>query len=357
MPEPPVVTVLMATFNDAAFLPEAARSILAQTFAEFEFLIIDDASTDETSRYLGNVQDPRVRVIRNDSNQGLTRSLKRGIELARGSFIARLDADDVALPGRLEQQIHFMEKHPEVAILGGACLLVDEAGKPFAIQRQPENDLTIRWTSLLTNPFVHSTVMLRRHALREHGLNYNEAFDTSQDYDLWTRLLRHGKGANLSTPLIRYRVRPGITRKRRERQIEHAKFIAARTIRDELPGSGLQPEQVSGLLDWLFPESWSQKKARPRVISLVKLQCQLHSEFAAKYASHPDLPVLRRRHFAQMIRVLRNAGLSPDWGKAWIFVLRKEPLAPVWAALDLLRSLGGRISFLRSRQTLKTGCS
>ena len=100
MPEPPLVTVLMATFNDAAFLPDAVRSVLTQTFTEFEFLIIDDGSTDGTSRYLLGLTDPRVRVARNESNLGLTRSLKRGIELARGRFIARLDADDIALPSQ-----------------------------------------------------------------------------------------------------------------------------------------------------------------------------------------------------------------------------------------------------------------
>src|SRR2546430_14676525 len=87
MPEPPVVTVLMATFNDAAFLPDAVRSVLTQTFTEFEFLIIDDGSTDGTSSYLRGLTDPRVRVVRNESNLGLTRSLKRGIELARGGLL------------------------------------------------------------------------------------------------------------------------------------------------------------------------------------------------------------------------------------------------------------------------------
>src|SRR6266536_2021133 len=108
----------MSTFNDAAFLPEAVASVLTQGFADFEFMIIDDGSTDSTSEYLGRLADARVRVVRNDSNQGLTRSLKRGVELARGRYLARLDADDAALPGRLEEQVNFMELNPDVAILG-----------------------------------------------------------------------------------------------------------------------------------------------------------------------------------------------------------------------------------------------
>jgi len=336
-----------------AFLPEAVRSVLAQTFASFELLIIDDGSTDGTQDCLNDFADARIRVVRNDSNEGLTRSLRRGVSLARGKYIARLDADDVALPGRLEQQVRFLDDHDDVIIVGGGCVLMDEAGKPFAIQRQPENDLTIRWVSLLINPFVHSTVMVRQRTLCEHGLNYDEAFDTAQDYDLWTRLIQHGKGANLPTPLIRYRVRSGITRQKRERQIEHAKFIAARTIRAALPRSRLQPAQVSDLLSGLFPESCSQRNNQAHVSDLVRLQCQLYSEFAAKHASHPDLPSLRRKHFSQLTRFLGRAGLAPDWSKAWILLLRTEPLAPVWAGLDSLRSLYMNVlecgSFVRCR--------
>src|SRR6266496_763095 len=227
MSQTPLVTVLMSVYNDAVFLPEAVQSILGQTFTDFEFLIVDDGSTDGTRKYLSSLTDPRVRTVRNHSNVGLTRSLKRGVELARGKYIARLDADDAALPGRLAQQVGFMEERKDVAILGGDCLAVDEAGRFLVERRQPPSDLAIRWTSLLVNPFVHSTVMLRRQVLQDHGLNYDEVFDTTQDYDLWTRLLRHAKGANLPRALIRYRVRPGVTCQKRQRQLEHALSIAA----------------------------------------------------------------------------------------------------------------------------------
>ena len=233
MPEPPLVTVLMSAFNDAAHLSEAVQSILDQTFADFEFLIIDDGSTDETQDLLRSISDSRVRIVRNEKNLGLTRSLKRGVELARGCYIARIDADDTAFPWRLERQVCFMEEQPGVAILGSGCVLMDETGKSFAFQRQPESDLAIRWTSLSANPFVHSTVMLRRQVLLKHELNYDAAYETSQDYDLWTRLLRYEKAANLPEALIRYRVRRGVTRQRREGQLEHARSIAGGMFFDD----------------------------------------------------------------------------------------------------------------------------
>ena len=353
MPEPPVVTVLMATFNDAAFLPDAVRSVLTQTFTEFEFLIIDDGSTDGTSGYLRGLTDPRIRVVRNESNLGLTRSLKRGIELARGRFIARLDADDIALPRRLERQVRFLEEQTGVAILGSGCVLMDETGKSIALQRQPESDLAIRWTSLLANPFVHSTVMLRRQVLLKHELNYDAAYETSQDYDLWTRLLRYGKGANLPEALIRYRVRRGVTRQRRERQLEHARSIAARTIQTELRVCSLQPDQLRELLDLPYRELWPRRIPRPGLAHLIRLQCDLYSDFSAMYRSHPDLPMLRRRHFCQVVRFLCRAGFPPGWANIWALVLRREPLAPIWAGLEVLRALGRRISSLGPRMSWK----
>jgi len=278
-----------------------------------------------------------VRVVRNESNLGLTRSLRRGVELARGKYLARLDADDAALPNRLERQVNFLEQRREVAILGGGCVVVDESGKKTSVQRQPENDLAIRWTRLLTNPFTHSTVMLRRQVLVEHQLNYDAVFDTTQDYDLWTRLLRHGKGANLSTPLIRYRARSGVTQQKRHRQLEASRLIATRTIAEELPGYILTPQTMRSLLDSSYLDLRSHDDRDPNIAHLTKLRWDLYSAFTAKYATHPDLTKLRQWHSVQLVKYLWSAGLPPGWGKALAMVISKEPLTPGWVGRDYLR--------------------
>src|SRR5262245_3154447 len=244
MSRTPLVTVLMSVFNDADFVLESVHSILDQSLTDFEFLIIDDSSTDKTAELLAQIRDPRVRIVRNEKNVGLTTSLKRGVELARGRYIARLDSDDVALRRRLSQQVEFLEHHPATAILGGACVLVNEAGKAMTLLKRPETDLEIRWTCLLNNPFVHSTMMIRRQVLVDHNLNYDPAFRTAQDYDLWTRILKRQRGANFAEPLIRYRIRSGVTQTRRKEQLDNAFGIAARTIHEVLPEVKIEAAEI-----------------------------------------------------------------------------------------------------------------
>jgi glycosyltransferase involved in cell wall biosynthesis len=266
---------------------------LRQTRSDLELLVIDDGSTDGSSAFLAAVRDPRVRVVRHEANQGLTVSLRHGVELARGQYVARLDAVDVALPDRLERQVAFLEARPEVALLGGACVQTDEAGRFLRVWRLPETDLEIRWVSLLANPFVHSTVMIRRSVLLAHGLNYDPAFPTAQDFDLWSRLLERGRGANLGEPLIRYRFRGGVTRKRRPQQLALAAAVALRNLRRELPGFALGAEELAALSRTVFPpgtpepapEDWGRQLVRYR---------DLFVAFGARHGDHPDWPAVRR---------------------------------------------------------------
>ena len=141
----PRVTVLMSVYNDGLFLPLAVQSILAQTFPDFEFLIIDDGSTDDSIAYLSQLRDPRVRVVRHPQNLGLTQSLQHGVELAQGEYLARLDADDLATPDRLARQVDYLDQHPAIGLLGSAARKIDEAGRSRSFYRVPLNQLHVRW--------------------------------------------------------------------------------------------------------------------------------------------------------------------------------------------------------------------
>jgi glycosyltransferase involved in cell wall biosynthesis len=203
----PRISVVLAVYNGERYLKEAIESILGQTFANFEFLIIDDGSTDRTREIIRSYQDPRIRLVVNETNEGLTRTLNRGLRLARGEFIARQDADDISEQERFEKQVAFMDANPEVALLGTQCIVVDTEGKCLWNSRMPQTWTEIRWSMLFCNPFSHSSVMLRRGLLPAIGL-YNEEYRYSQDYEFWSRIMRRHPVEILPDRLIRYRHHP-----------------------------------------------------------------------------------------------------------------------------------------------------
>jgi FkbM family methyltransferase len=205
----PRVTVLMAVWNGARFVEEAVASILRQTFKEFEFLIIDDASTDDTPERLRRFSDDRIQLIRNPSNIGLTRSLNRGLALARGSLVARQDADDVSHPRRLEAQVGFLDAEPGVAVVGAQARTIDGGGREVRTAPWPRSTSAeaIRWQLLFDSPFVHTSVMFRRDVIWAAAHGYDERFATSQDFELWCRVSAQGREMrNLPDRLVDFRL-------------------------------------------------------------------------------------------------------------------------------------------------------
>jgi glycosyltransferase involved in cell wall biosynthesis len=203
----PAVSVLMGVRNGAPWVREAVQSALDQTVADLEVIVIDDGSTDETATLLAAIKDPRLRV-EHQPPRGLTPSLNRALALARAPLVARLDADDVALPGRLARQRAFLDAHPEVGLLGTAAREVDVSGREVGLVTPPEDDAAIRRALIRRNPLVHSTVMMRRTLLERLG-GYDEALPVAQDYDLWMRMSRITRLANLPAPLVARRLLPG----------------------------------------------------------------------------------------------------------------------------------------------------
>ena len=203
----PGVSVLMAVHNGGRWLSDAVASVSAQTAGDLELIVIDDGSTDETSAILAAVRDPRVRVERR-ARAGLTRSLNRALRLARAPLVARLDADDLALPARLARQRAFLDSHPDIGLLGTGARVIDADGEERGVVRPPEDDRTIRRVLIHHNPFVHSSVMMRRAVVEAVG-RYDESFAVAQDYDLWLRLAAVTRLANLAEALVIRRLVPG----------------------------------------------------------------------------------------------------------------------------------------------------
>lgn len=202
----PAVSVLMGVWNGAPRVREAIESVLGQSLGDLELVVVDDGSTDATAGILASFGDARLRVTRQPRG-GLTSALLSALGLARAPLVARLDADDVALPERLERQRDFLERHPEVGLLGTGAREVDAAGREVAVVRPPTDDTALRCALIRHNPFVHSSVMMRRMAMEQAG-GYDPSFPVAQDYDLWMRMSRVTRMANLPEPLVIRRLLP-----------------------------------------------------------------------------------------------------------------------------------------------------
>jgi glycosyltransferase involved in cell wall biosynthesis len=198
----------MSVYNGQQYLREAIASILAQTLQDFEFLIVDDGSTDKSREVILSYDDARIQLFENQGNLGLSRSLNMGLEMAKGEYIARQDADDISEPERLAKQVAFLESHPEVALLGTWYKKIDSEGNFIGKRELPCDYTEIRWSLLFFCPFIHSAVMLRKDAVLKQIGFYNEALAYSLDYELWHRIACRLSVANLDKYLVRYRITP-----------------------------------------------------------------------------------------------------------------------------------------------------
>ena len=261
------ISVVMPVYNTpTGFVKEAVDSILGQTFGDFEFIIIDDGSTNGNAEYLDGINDSRVRIIRNPENIGITRSLNIGLRAASGKYIARMDADDISLPWRFEKQFSFMETHPDVIMCGSR---VSPAGEP-APEHIPGLSFSCdmeryRVTSLFRYPGPnHPTVFFNRGLLLKNGLEYDEGLKYSQDYGLYCKIAEIGKICVLEDKLLINRVhKDRIGCAHREEQIECDKEIQRRLL-EELLGT-----VTDGELDFHYRYSagYVKEKIVPGVIS------------------------------------------------------------------------------------------
>lgn len=204
------VSVLLAVHNGMPYLDGALASIAGQDFEDWECITVDDASTDGSGEVLRRwaARDPRFTMIRATSNHGLAASLNRALELARGDYVARMDADDECLTDRFALQVAYLDGHPEVTVLGGAALYMDPSGRPLGAVVMPEGHGAIVAALPRRNPLIHPTVMMRRQALVSAG-GYDPGQRFAQDLELWARGAALGwRFHNLPEPVLRFRSQP-----------------------------------------------------------------------------------------------------------------------------------------------------
>ena len=232
----PLVSVVLAARDAETTVGEAVGSVLRQTVEDLELVVVDDGSVDGTGDVLAAVADQRLRVLRNEKPLGLAGALNAGLDVARGTHVARMDADDVALPRWLERVVGRIRSLPSAAVVGAGTIDLHAGGALGRVHRMPVGARAIRWAALFSSPFFHPTVVVDRAVLERHELRYDTSFAESEDYDLWARLLDVADGDNVPAALVLYRRHDAQASTRRaELQLECRRRVALRQIEQIVP--------------------------------------------------------------------------------------------------------------------------
>lgn len=221
MGECPLVSVLMPVYNGEKYVSLAIESILSQTFQDFEFIIVNDASTDSTKDIISAyaIKDPRIVIITNESNLNIAGSLNKGIESAKGDFIARMDADDIALKDRLEKQSKLLVENPKVAVVGSDIQVIDESGNFLGYRKYPTDSRALKKVIFRYSPFAHPAVMFRKKVVQDAG-GYDKTKSPSEDVDLWFRLGVLYDFMSIPQVLLKYRVFLNSSSNKKLRRVE-----------------------------------------------------------------------------------------------------------------------------------------
>jgi glycosyltransferase involved in cell wall biosynthesis len=236
----PELSVIMSVYNNERYISRAIDSILAQSFEDFEVIIVDDASTDNTLDILTSYaqKDSRIKIIKNEKNIGLTQSLNKALQYAHGEFIARMDADDISADERFKLQIEFMKNNHNIGLLGTARFVIDEDDNILDVNIPPTQHNDICKALIKHNVFCHSSMMFRKAVFDKVGY-YDERWESAQDYELAFRIARYFELANLDKPLIYWRVNKtsGISFVKSRKQIKNAIKARIKAITDgQYPG-------------------------------------------------------------------------------------------------------------------------
>jgi glycosyltransferase involved in cell wall biosynthesis len=235
----PLLSILTPVYNREAYIGAAIESVQQQGISDWEMIIVDDASTDRTVEVVQTYQakDDRIQLIQKAENSGISATRNRGLDVVNGKYIVMLDSDDICFLNRFEQQVSFLEKHPEIGVLGGWAKHIGTSNRQFTPEAE---DGVLRARSLYRCPFVHSSTTVRTAVIQEHHLRYNEAYPAANDYNFWVRILPHTRVHNLQEYLVGYRKHPQNISRTHQSEQQH--------LRQETSRLAFQL-----LLDWQLP--------------------------------------------------------------------------------------------------------
>lgn len=319
----PAITVLMPVYNAERHLAGALDSILGQSFTDFELLIVNDGSTDRSRDIVAGYDDPRMRVV-DTENRGVAASLRLGMELARGAYVARMDADDECLPHRLAVEKAYLDAHPEAILVHGRVTLIGDDGRVLlAAMGDPRTPLGTKWLLAWHNVPFHPTVMLRASSFREHDLNYRPEANLAEDFDLWFRAATAGEIHMLDEVLVRYRIHAGgVTRgERAARQLDVQGYV----IRSNFAHYGIALDDAKAREIAIISGSTRLDAGTYRYRALrghlLPLLADLEAQFAARHAGAPE---------AWRVEQAMQLAL---WARHMLGTARMEAALLLWAAL------------------------
>ena len=336
----PHISVLMPVYNAAACVHAAIDSILSQSYADFEFIIINDGSTDDSRQIIQSFKDKRIRLIDNPHNLDLVETLNRGLELAQGEYIARMDADDIAYPKRLKTQLDFMHARSKLGICGSFCRTFGErAGKLWRYPTQPD---WVKAYLLFGSGLAHPSVMMRRSLLEQHGLKY-EQFPGAEDYALWVRASYCFELDNVPEVLLKYRAYQAsytnamhhearVTSRKRiyaimleklglaadAGQVDQHYAVATRLSRFDLPALRLAERWLMTLKQYNVTQGVYSQEALDSLLQDVfyKLVCKPYNLGLPKYHLYRASP-LHRPGIASRTAILCNALFKRRFGSKY----------------------------------------
>lgn len=270
----PKISVIMSVYNGDNHLRESIESILTQTFTNFEFIIVNDGSTDASLQIIQTYNDKRIRIINNQENIGLTKSLNKALKQAQGEYIARQDADDLSLRNRLELQLEFLDSHPEIAVLGTGIYVINERGEVIEKRIMAPNPIK---SLAKGNRFIHGSVMIRKSVIDVMG-GYIEYLKYSQDYELWLRISRKYDVINLKAALYMLRFHGGSISIDKIKEQQMCALLAKKLAFGEIKENELKDHEILDLYHIL------NKKEKVR----------FHKSLAYSYTQSGELGSLRR---------------------------------------------------------------
>lgn len=309
----PKVTVLMPVYNGERYLREAIDSILNQTFTDFEFLIINDGSTDRSVEIIKSYNDPRIRLVNNKKNLKLIATLNRGLVLAEGEYIARMDCDDISLQKRLEKQAAFMDAHPEVGVCGTWVKTIGKSAR--YISKYPRDDETIRCQMLFRPALAHPSVMIRKSIFAKYDLAYNSDYIHGEDYELWVRASRHMLLANIEEILVLYRLHPEqIGYCHREKQ-----QVTGDSVRlNQIMSLGIRPTQEE--------------------LDLHRSISTLRFEASKNFIRQADAWLCRLKEVNEKKSIYSESVFSKVLGERWLAVCKRATGLGIWLWKEFKRS-------------------
>ncbi len=284
----PAVSVVLPVYNGADYVAGAVQSILDQSWRDFELIVIDDGSTDDSAREVARLHDPRIRFLR-QANRGLAATLNRGISLASGRYIARQDHDDLSHPERLEKQVWHLEANPACTMVGTCAEIWNQKGPTGRTLSHPAQSPLLKLELLFNNPFVHSSVMIRRDVLLEVG-GYSEDPDRQppEDYELWSRLARGFEVGNLPETLLIYREVAGSMSRRADRHFWlRVLTICSENLQHAL-GPGYDPVVIRRVASLAVDYDFSGEIEPPSARELARVMADLVLALEKSYPAHRE---------------------------------------------------------------------